>query len=433
MSFKITFSLLLIISFTASTVFSQRASVLISNNSKNNRLDQLVVLSRSELTKRLAEKDIEDGITITDKNNNKLTVQLDDLDFDGDWDEALFLYSFKAREKILFNIFPGYLKDHTTTSRAHVRHRRKKADDSFGMALMVDSIPAGHPNTDFLKVKLPPFLTEGPAWENDRVGFRLYFDVRNGKDIWGKTTTKMMMDSVGVNPEVSYHHLASWGMDVYKVGTSLSAGALAINLKRPNKIDTLIRLGGQHMGRVVYEKISDGPLRARFRLKYPEWHYTSGASPLFLVEDISISAGQFYYESEVTFLNAPKEISLTTGFADIYKVPSGIIRDGSASAFYSYGLQSENNDNLGLAIIARSNEILDFKKTNSKFSDINDSYLLSFKSKRSPDINRFRFYACWSLSDARFKSIETFEDFLHEQIDNYSEDLKFKWLKKEPK
>ncbi|WP_315817210.1 hypothetical protein [Paraflavitalea speifideaquila] len=32
---------------------------------------------------------------------------------------------------------------------AHVRHRRKNADNTFGNNLLTDSVPAGQPATDF--------------------------------------------------------------------------------------------------------------------------------------------------------------------------------------------------------------------------------------------------------------------------------------------
>ncbi len=42
------------------------------------------------------------------------------------------------------------------------------------------------------------YQMEGPAWENDLVGFRNYLDQRNGMDIFGKIESRMVLDSVGV-------------------------------------------------------------------------------------------------------------------------------------------------------------------------------------------------------------------------------------------
>ncbi|MBE0655141.1 MAG: DUF4861 family protein, partial [Bacteroidales bacterium] len=43
------------------------------------------------------------------------------------------------------------------------------------------------------------FQMEGPAWENDKVGFRNYFDHRNGMDIFGKRTKNLVLMNVGLN------------------------------------------------------------------------------------------------------------------------------------------------------------------------------------------------------------------------------------------
>jgi hypothetical protein len=73
----------------------------------------------------------------------------------------------------------------------------------------------------------PRYQMEGPGWENDKVAFRNYFDSRNGMDIFGKTTSKMILDSVDGSYR-DYHKMCPWGMDVLKVGSSLGAGAFAL-------------------------------------------------------------------------------------------------------------------------------------------------------------------------------------------------------------
>jgi hypothetical protein len=313
------------------------------------------------------------------QGNEQLQVQFDDLDQDGEWDEAVFLYSFLAHQRVSLSIAASADIPQKYRQRAHVRQMRKNDDDSFGSNLDIDSIPQGQPNTDFSKVKLPPFLTEGPAWENDKVGFRLYFDIRNGKDIWGKTTPAMVLDSVGVNPSVIYHNRAEWGMDIYKVGASLSAGALALKLKLPSGKDSLIRLGGKNMGKVIYQKLADGPLRAKFRLTYPNWTFASGYRPMSLTEEISIWGGQYFYQSEISVSGAPENGSLVTGFANLYGIPAGQMEEGKIKIFYSYGLQSENKDNLGLAVLLPSHDVTSFDASSADEKDVRDSYLIGLK------------------------------------------------------
>jgi hypothetical protein len=388
------------------------------------RSDELIVMKRSEMVKLISTGKPYMKVM---KEGKELQVQFDDLDNDEKWDEAVFLYSFAPFEKLVLSITATGDKPHSFKQRAHVRQMRKNTDNSFGPNLSSDSIPKGQQNTDFSKVKLPPFLTEGPAWENDKVGFRLYFDLRNGKDIWGKTTPRMMMDSVGVNPSVIYHNRAEWGMDIYKVGSSLSAGALALKIRQPGGKDSLIRLGGINMGRVIYQKIADGPIRAKFKLYYPEWKFAAGYDPLSLSEEISIWGGQYFYQSEIRLLGAPGNSKLVTGFANLYSVPSATLNGKKTAVLYSYGLQSENKDNLGLAIMGSKDEIVSFGESLPNEKDIKDSYLVTLNIPAKNRSTTFRFYAGWSPSDPHFLNKEGFVNFLKGQTEIYEKKILMKW------
>ena len=68
---------------------------------------------------------------------------------------------------------------------------------------------------------------EGPGWESDKIGYRLYLDWRNAIDIFGKKTDKMVLQNVGLDGFDSYHEMQDWGVDVLKVGDALGIGTLA--------------------------------------------------------------------------------------------------------------------------------------------------------------------------------------------------------------
>lgn len=86
-------------------------------------------------------------------------------------------------------------------------------------------------NVDYLKA--PDSLTdhsyyiryEGPGWESNKVGYRLYFDWRNAIDIFGKKVDTMVLSKVGVNNYDSYHEDSPWGQDILKAGESLGIGS----------------------------------------------------------------------------------------------------------------------------------------------------------------------------------------------------------------
>lgn len=347
-----------------------------------------------------------------------LVVQYDDVNGDKVWDEASFLYSFQPNEKLqLQTMISGAPATIKAMVRAHVRHMKKNADNSFGPALDKDNMPVNAPPTDFSKQALPPYLTEGPAWENDKVGFRLYFDVRNGKDIWGKTTNRMMMDEVGADTTKNYHKQADWGMDILKVGASLGAGSLALQVPLAGKKDTLVRLGGKNIEQVSYTKIADGPVRAIFKLQYKNWKVANGVAPVTVTEEISIWGGQYFYESKVTVSNAPAGSKLVTGIVNLKSKEVHKIDTVGYKTIYTYDVQSENHDKLGMAIVMPQNLVTTGVTPNSN-TDIQNTYTISAPVKINQPVV-FRFYAGWDQSDSRFATEERFRGFMvNEMVNN---------------
>ena len=58
----------------------------------------------------------------------------------------------------------------------------------------VDKLPVPPEHTDhswFIRY-------EGPGWESDKVGYRLYLDWRNATDIFGKKTDDLVLQGVGL-------------------------------------------------------------------------------------------------------------------------------------------------------------------------------------------------------------------------------------------
>lgn len=400
-------------------------TINISNPLNQQREDELVVLKRDFVEKNLGMLSKDTPISITKQNGSPVFVQFDDLDKDGNWDELAFLYTFKPKEKVKLDISNVQGAQIKPLTRAHVRQMRKNADDTFGQNLMTDSVPAGQLNTDFSKVALPNILTEGPAWENDKVGFRIYMDVRNTKDIWGKTTSKMMMDEVGVDPKNIYHHKADWGMDILAVGQSLGAGSLAFQVPFNGK-DTLVRLGGKNMGPIYYRKLADGPIRAVFTLNYPKWQVLPGLAPVNLTEKISISGGQYFYQSEVKASNIPANAKLVTGIVNLKSTEDHVLENGNTKTLYTYGKQSENDDNLGLAIaVADGKHVLTSETPKTGDNGVVTTYTLSQPISDSKSV-KFRFYSAWEDSSPEFKSEDGFVKYLKTQTANLKYPLKIK-------
>ena len=424
-SWKSLVASLSIITVVAAACKDKKASQLVIENTGIDKPDELIVLKRSELESRVDSLTSSKYVLLQDAGR-PLVIQYDDLDGDGNWDEMAFLLSLKAGEKKLLTIglsdAPATIK---AMVRAHVRHKRKHADNTFGDDLSTDSIPAGQPATDFSKDAWPPFLTEGPAWENDKVGFRIYFDVRNGKDIWGKTTPRMVLDEVGTDTANNYHAKADWGMDILKVGKSLGAGSLALAVKGADGKDTLVRLGNLNMGTIRYKKIADGPVRAFFRLQYPAWKVLDNAAPVSLTEEISIWGGQYFYESKVTLTGAPDGAKLVTGIVNLHSHASKNIDTAGYKALYTYDAQSENKDNLGMALVVSKKEFNGLITTPNENTDVQNTYGIAFNSNQQPV--EFRFYAGWQPSDPQFADEPAFTQFLSKEIARISKPVTISW------
>ncbi len=409
--------------FSASTnVIAQVfGTIELTNPAALSRPDELISIKRAVIAKQLNSSP--EFVTIS-YDGKQLPVQYVDENRDSKWDEVIFLYSFKPNEKASFKLFPAArIHRADTGQRAHVRLRKKNRDDTFGPGIISETMPLRNPATDFSKQALPMYLTEGPAWENDKVAYRLYLDVRNNKDIYGKTTSEMMMDTVGVNHKVSYHTLADWGMDVLHVVKSLGAGALALSVPQKGAEDTLIRLGGLNITKTVYQQVADGPLLARFTITY-DWQINY--QTVQVKEEINVWGGQYFYESKLTVAGAPKGSQLVTGIADFYENTFETINQGNAVIAFSYGKQSENKDNLGLGVLVNKQNFAKVDSINRSNTDINETYIIAQTISGETPLY-YRFYAGWERTDKRFTTFKGFKDFLREEGIRYSKPINIKW------
>jgi hypothetical protein len=225
----------------------------------------------------------------------------------------------------------------------------------------------------------------------------------------------MVLDEVGADTSKNYHQQADWGMDILKVGASLGAGSLALQVKLPNGKDTLVRLGGKNMERVTYEKVADGPVRAICRLKYTNWKVAEGLKPVSVTEEIQIWGGQYFYESKVTVTGAPAGAQLITGIVNLHSKQVHAINQNNLKAIYTYDEQSENKDKLGMAIVMPAAQVAGTAATPNANTDIQNTYLMKANIVNNKPVV-YRFYAGWEKSDSRFSTEQGFHSFLKDEM-----------------
>ncbi|ANI90655.1 hypothetical protein A9P82_06670 [Arachidicoccus ginsenosidimutans] len=401
---------------------ADKSFIVLKNPLNLQRDSELIVLSRKKIESKIGKLQPNEYVRIYKENATPLVVQFDDINQDGIWDEAVFLYSFKPEETVTLKLKKSEtLMDTNVQPLAHVRMKLKNADDKFGPSVKHVDMPYQNKPTDFSKHALPTYLTEGPGWENDKVAFRLYFDTRNAKDIYGKRIPGMVMDTVGANPKNSYHKLSAWGMDILAVGKSLGAGGLAFSYKLENGKDTLVRLGELNIKSESYDEIADGPIRAIFKMDY---HWELNHQPVEVVEYISIWGGQYFYQSKIFVKghHLPKDLKVDMGIANFYDNRSGNFSSGNTKVLYSFGKQSEIKDDLGMAIFSRAEDFSKFwsiGKEVTAASDITQTYLSEEKvNSLKPAV--YRYFACWNKTNTLFKDENNFVNFLHSEAEKFS-------------
>ncbi len=385
----------LIILFTAIAGCSKDKVYVVSNSGSEPVTDLAYVLDRSVVNKYLADSTTEVKPGVRDENGTWLPSQCDDVDGDGKWDELAFLCSLKAGEskKVVFEI-PDSLPEFP--KRTNIRFGR--------MTKPFEEVTAD------LRLKInvittPEYQMEGPAWENDVIAFRNYYDARNGIDIFGKCTAEMVMDSVGVNGRV-YHTLADWGMDILKVGNSLGAGAIAIGIG-----DSLYRVGPCEEGR--YRHVSEGPVRALFELTYK--NVPAGSRQYNVIHRISIYAGEHFYRSEVWVDNLQGDEELVTGIVNLHDVPADTFDLGNMKVMYSLGAQGYSGEWLGMGIMMPAEQFRGYREADTTGSGIVNTHLVSLAlSNDKPTV--YSFLAAWENRDEQVKNSDYFISLLKKAV-----------------
>lgn len=203
---------------------------------------------------------------------------------------------------------------------------------------------------------------EGPGWENDLVGYRLYLDWRNGTDIFVKTGNAPVLQQVGQDGYDSYHELSEWGADVLKVGKALGLGSFG-------RMDGDNVMHMQNVDEMSWQMGEDNKLSAGFTVNYKGWDVAG--KKVDAVATYDIHAGDPTTTVNVA-LSSPVD-NLVTGIVKHGVNYIELEADGWG-AIATYGKQSllGADDELGMALFYKLDDI------SRKFEGEYD-YLIEFK------------------------------------------------------
>lgn len=158
------------------------------------------------------------------------------------------------------------------------------------------------------------------AWENDKVAYRLYGPaletspeklITPGIDVWVKSTDRLVIDERYARGH--YHHDYGDGMDCYKVGVTLGAGA------------SLPFTGGKFwmMGHnyAAQRTLDNGPIRTTVELTYAP--FDVDGKEVSLVKTISLDAGSRFSRMENRYTGAEMPVAAGVVRHDVKEFASG--------------------------------------------------------------------------------------------------------------
>jgi hypothetical protein len=255
-------------------------------------------------------------------------------------------------------------------------------------------VPAIHKDHDAL------FKYEGPGWESELVGYRFYLDWRNATDVFGKKIYKLLLKDVGVHDTVanddSYHKMQDWGMDIFKVGSSLGIGSIGMWAK--GKVNMVSKTDS-----VISQINENGPIRSTIETNYYGW--LVDGKKYDLNAKLSINAGSRLTKCDLLIEDAE---NIATGLAK-YEGTSFVKSNNKGDWQYIslFGKQSLNNDNMGIALFYNKSALIELTEDN-----------LSYIVKLKPNNGKVTYFfaAAWELEPKPLSTEKEFINYLDDQV-----------------
>ena len=414
----VTLSISVIFSFSKTSaiknIFPEKIELTVENEIKTKRTDETITLNVNKLKKSKSNFNPEAFIVQVD--GKEVPSQASDIDNNGTKDQILFnidLKSNSTKTVIIRYKENGKKKSiYEKRTQAELSHKYggqfKKKDDQYvyegGEFKNVNYLDVPPQHTDhsyFIRY-------EGPGWESDKIGYRMYLDWRNGFDIYGKKTSEMVLQEVGQDGFESYHEMSDWGMDILKVGSSLGIGSFGLwhnnSAERVSDVDNRI-----------CEICADGEIKSQLTIQYHGWKVAN--DKYNLTSNLSIKAGDRKTKNHLEVEGNPP--NLCTGLvkhgAKILKSESN---KGNWAYFATYGEQSLSGDKLGMAILYN-------KKNLKEITEDKNSHVIVFDPKN--DDVTYYFLAAWEREPDGIKNRKSFQKYLEKELNKINNPINIQY------
>jgi hypothetical protein len=201
---------------------------------------------------------------------------------------------------------------------------------------------------------------EGPGWESEHVGYRLYLDARNAIDVFGKSEPMLSLGTFAT-PAYDYHELSDAGVDVLHIGDALGLGGFALwrdgFAMRPEVCVRAARV------------VARGPVRAIVEVAYRHWPAGPAGREADATSRFTIWANHRWTEHSVVV----EGLQDSRPVAGLMKMAQPGVRTVRGKGYLgTWGPQSDAGGNLGLGVVYRTSDL-----ATTGEDDLN--YLLVFK------------------------------------------------------
>ncbi|MBZ9613850.1 DUF4861 family protein [Rheinheimera maricola] len=349
----------------------------------------------------------------TEISGEPMPNQQVDTDHDGIVDSILLLVDFEANasQTIEFtSLLQGRLRlsqSQKTQAEMAVRVGGSRGEDgvySGGHYQQVDEMT--EPEDHVIGDKL--FKYEGFGWESDQIAYRFYFDERGLIDIFGKLTTDLVLQGVGLDGS-DYHALAEWGMDILKVGPSLGLGGIAA--WQDNTLLPPTALSSQSV------KIFSENLQSAALLVQRGWRV--GNKLYDIKRYFSITAGSHLTHAFVSSDNLLPHLAVGIVKHGVERLDN-LASNSEWNYIATYGQQSLANDQLGMAVFFRQRDLMNVT------SDTHNE-LVILRPSRSVE---YYFGARWAAQNQGVENISDFKQYLESVLLELNNPIKVVQLKR---
>lgn len=282
-----------------SALAQQTVNVKVTNNASFSRQSVPVVIALDKYGPVASALVKGDG--------TEIPCQLDDLDSDGQFDELCFLTDLERKQTRDFSISlsqEGKPREYKPQVYVEMMLANKKIKETNKQDIYISSLTVDRNVNPYNQLH-----HHGPAFENDMVAYRVYFDHRQTIDIYGKYRRGLEIMQTQFYPDETQKALG-YGDDVLWVGETLGLGTLrGFDGSRP----TMVKDVEQRGQRIV----SRGPLRTIVEMVDKQWKPSADAQPVDMTTRYTLYAGRRDLQVDVKFSRPVADLRFSTGIINV--------------------------------------------------------------------------------------------------------------------